>query len=179
MGNHRKSYFLSKKINVRPYYDIYYDSEQCWYYQSRRRLHCAMSCMGKSSAFWELGPIPPVWWMCGCVLLMSWCLVPLALQMSSVTTKWVNRGWFLLCISTVLLQDTLLGLSVHLDDSINMSKGFSAAEQPISSFEALSCGCLSWGWAGAECICCLGYLTFISLGKGRMGPAVFLGRTAF
>ena len=98
---------------------------------------------------------------------------------SSVAAEWVSRGWLLQCVGTVVLQDMLLGLGVHLGDSIYELEEVFAGEQPSSNFEALSCDCLSWGWSGTELLCCLGYLTFISPGKGRMGPAAFLGRTAF
>lgn len=98
--------------------------------------------------------------------------------MSTVTAEWVSRGWLLLCVSTVRLQDVLPGLGLHLGDSVNVLEEVFAGEQHSSNFEALRCDCLSWGWAGTEIIRCLGYLTFIFPGKGRMGPTGFLGRTA-
>lgn len=38
------------------------------------KLHSATRCTGKSSAPWELGPVPQVLWICGHISLICWCL---------------------------------------------------------------------------------------------------------
>lgn len=135
-------------------------------------------CTGKSSAFWELGPIPQVLRVCGRISLTCWCLDAPGFA-DEFGGCHVGEQGLPLCVGTVLLQDMLPGLGGHLGDSISVLQEVLAEEQPSSNFEALSCDYLSWNWAGSESICCLDYLTFVFPRKGSMGPEGFLGRTAF
>lgn len=65
--------------------------------------------------------------------------------MGSVWTDFVNMGWLLLCIGTVLPQDVPPSLGVHLDGSINVLEEVFAGKKLSSSSEALSCDCLRCG----------------------------------